>query len=111
MQGYLVPLLDGLPSDNLKAKIDLKRASYVQTKSFYLLFSKIKWVWPLANSNGSTLVGLIFGNLISFSGATPISLTPLLIVYFSIPVAIPLSRMIASVLNAALAIPAKNFPL
>lgn len=56
-------------------------------------------------------MGLIFGYFTSASGATPINFTPLLNTYFSIPLEIPESIIMASVLKAALAIPAKNYPL
>lgn len=60
----------------------------------------------MASSVPSTEDGLIFGNLISPYGATPTSFTPLLKVNFSRPEASPLSTITASVLKAALAIPA-----
>jgi len=68
--------------------------------------TKKRWVCPFANSYGSTFDGLIFGNLIYLSGAIPMSLTPRLRVNFSSPHASPLSMITASVLNAALEIPA-----
>ena len=48
--------------------------------------------------------------MISFSGATPIRVTFFLWQNFSIPEPNPESMIIASVLKAALAIPAKVFP-
>ena len=63
-------------------------------------------MWPLASSSGSTCDGFIFGNLISLSGAIPINLTPRLSANFSIPEESPLSTITASVLKAALTIPA-----
>ena len=75
------------------------------------ILSKNRCVCPLLNSEGSIYVGFILGNFIWFSGATPINLTPLRIVYFSIPVETPLSTITASTLKAALAIPAKNLLL
>ena len=60
----------------------------------------------MLSSIGSIYVGFILGNLIAFSGATPINFIPLLIAYFSIPDWIPESITTESVLKAALAIPA-----
>lgn len=89
----------------------LNQTSYPHVNSLSTSFNKNKFVCPLVNSAGSTNVGLILGNLTSLSGATPNNFTPLLNVYFSIPVPIPESIITASQLKAALAIPAKNLPL
>lgn len=70
------------------------------------LLTKNRCVCPLASYVPSTWDGLIFGNLIYPSGAIPTNLTPLLSVNFYNPDASPLSTMTASVLKAALAIPA-----
>ena len=54
--------------------------------------------------------GFILGYIISLSGATPINVTFFLWQNFSIPDPNPESMIIASVLNAALTIPANVLP-
>ena len=71
-----------------------------------VLLTRKRWVCPFASYVPSTWEGFIFGNLIYPSGARPINFTPLLNVNFYKPEARPLSTIAASVLKAALAIPA-----
>jgi len=98
---------------NLDTEIDLKLNLSSPFQVFvgivyfiWKLLKRKRCVCPLASSVPSTWDGLILGNFISPSGEIPTNFTPLLRVNFSNPEANPLSTMAASVLNAALAIPA-----